>query len=164
MLAALATASKKGKGNNWFSLIDKVCRDTTLAAAWQQVKSRRGAGGLDGMSITRFDAQAPRYLGELAEQLRSGTYRAQPVRRVEIPKAGGGKRALGIPVIKDRVVQTALKRVIEPIFERCFKAHSYGFRPGKGCKDALREVQSRLRQGCTHVVDADFKSFLDRSA
>lgn len=161
MLAALATASKEGKRFKWFSLIDKVWRDTTLQRAWQQVRTRRGAAGIDGISIARFEAQAPKYLGELAEQLKTGSYRPEPVRRVEIPKAGGGSRPLGIPAVKDRVVQTALKSVIEPIFESCFCASSYGFRPGRGCKDALREVDGWLREGYTHVVDADFKSFFD---
>jgi RNA-directed DNA polymerase len=161
MLAALATASKEGERFKWFSLIDKVWRDTTLRAAWQRVRARRGAAGIDGISIARFDAQAPRYLGELAEQLKTGNYRPEPVRRLEIPKAGGGRRPLGIPTVKDRAVQAALKSVIEPIFESCFCASSYGFRPGRGCKDALREVDGLLRQGYTHVVDADFKSFFD---
>jgi len=161
MLAALATASKEGKGRKWHSLIDKVWRDATLQKAWQQVRKRRGAAGIDGISIARFERQAPKYLGELAEQLKTGNYRPEPVRRVEIPKAGGGSRPLGIPAVKDRVVQTALKSVIEPIFESYFRASSYGFRPGRGCKDALREVDGWLRQGYTHVVDADFKSFFD---
>ena len=161
MLAALATASKQGKQSKWFSLIDKVWRETTLQAAWQQVKSRRGAGGIDGISIARFEAQAQKYLGEIAEQLKTGQYRAEAVRRVDIPKTGGGSRPLGIPTVKDRVVQAALKRVIEPIFESQFCVTSYGFRPGRGCKDALRAVQGWLRQGYTHVVDADLKSYFD---
>jgi RNA-directed DNA polymerase len=161
MLAALATASKEGKEAKWFSLIDKVWRDTTLQAAWQQVKSRRGAAGIDKVSIARFEANAPKYLGEVVEQLKSGQYRAQAVRRVEIPKAGGGSRPLGIPTVKDRVVQAAVKRVIEPIFESRFCDTSYGFRPGRGCKDALRAVDGWLKQGYTHVVDADLKSYFD---
>ena len=161
MLAALATASKEGKESKWFSLIDKVWRDATLQAAWQQVKSRRGAGGIDGVSIARFEAQAPKYLGELAEQLKTGQYRVQAVRRVEISKTGGGLRPLGIPTVRDRVVQAAVKRVIEPIFESRFCETSYGFRPGRSCKDALRAVNGWLRQGYTHVVDADLKSYFD---
>lgn len=164
MLAALVTASSKGKESKqgkWFSLIDKVWRDSTLQAAWQQVKRKRGAGGIDGISVARFEAQAPKYLSELAEQLKTGTYRAQAVRRVEIPKADGTSRPLGIPTVKDRVVQAALKRVIEPIFESQFCNTSYGFRPGKGCKDALRAVDGWLKQGYTHVVDADLKSYFD---
>jgi RNA-directed DNA polymerase len=161
MLAALATASKESKSNKWFSLIDKVYRDTTLNSAWQQVRARRGAAGIDGISIARFEAQAPKYLSELAEQLKTGRYRAEAVRRVEIAKTGGGSRPLGIPTIKDRVVQAAVKRVIEPIFENQFCRASYGFRPGRGCKDALRDVDNLLRQGYTHVVDADLKSYFD---
>lgn len=126
MLAALETASEKGKQAKWFSLIDKVWRDSTLQAAWQQVKSRRGAAGVDGISIARFEAQAAKYLGEVAEHLKTGQYRAQAVRRVDIPKAGGGSRPLGIPTVKDRVVQAAVKRVIEPIFESRFCQTSYG--------------------------------------
>lgn len=161
MLAALATASKEGKSPRWHSLIDKVWREATLRKAWQQVRKRRGSAGIDGVSIARFEAQAPRYLGELAEQLKNGSYRPEPVRRVDIPKTGGGSRPLGIPAVKDRVVQTALKSVIEPVFESGFDPSSYGFRPGRGCKDALREVDGWLRAGYTHVVDADFKSFFD---
>lgn len=161
MLAALATASKQGKESKWFSLIDKVWRDSTLCSAWKQVRARRGAAGIDGISIARFEAQAPKYLGELAEQLKAGQYRAEAVRRVEIPKAGGGNRPLGIPTVKDRVVQAAVKRVIEPIFESRFCDTSYGFRPGRSCKDALRAVDGWLKQGYTHVVDADLKSYFD---
>lgn len=161
MLAALVTASKEGKESKWFSLIDKVWRDSTLHAAWQQVRAKRGAAGIDRVSIARFEAQAPKYLSELAEQLKTGQYRAQAVRRVEIPKTGGGSRPLGIPTVKDRVVQAAVKRVIEPIFESRFCDTSYGFRPGRGCKDALRAVNGWLSQGYTHVVDADLRSYFD---
>jgi RNA-directed DNA polymerase len=91
MLAALVTASKKEKDSKWFSLIDKVWRETTLRAAWQQVKARQGAAGIDGISIKRFEAQSERYLSEIAGQLRTGQYRAEPVRRVEISKTGGGR-------------------------------------------------------------------------
>ena len=161
MLAALENGVQGGK---WFSLIDKVYRPQTLVAAWEQVQANGGAAGLDGQSVGRFAAQAERYLGELAEDLRTGRYQAAPVRRVEIAKADGKTRPLGIPTVKDRIVQAAVKRVIEPIFEREFLSTSYGFRPGRGCKDALREVDRLLRGGYTHVVDADLKSYLDRSS
>jgi RNA-directed DNA polymerase len=161
MLAALVTASMQGKESKWFSLIDKVWRDSTLQSAWQQVRASKGAAGIDRISIARFEAHAPKYLGEIAEQLKAGRYRAEAVRRVEIPKAGGGNRPLGIPTVKDRVVQAAVKRVVEPIFESRFCDMSYGFRPGRSCKDALRAVQGWLRQGYTHVVDADLKSYFD---
>jgi RNA-directed DNA polymerase len=158
MLAALENGVKGGK---WFSLIDKVYRAETLRAAWQKVKANAGAAGVDGQSVERFAARAEMYLEELGTALKRGTYRPQPVRRVEIPKGGGKFRPLGIPVVKDRVVQTALKFVLEPIFEREFLKMSYGFRPGLGCKDALREVQGLLKEGYTFVVDADLKSYFD---
>lgn len=158
MLAALGNGVRGGK---WFSLIDKVYRPQTLAAAWREVEANRGAAGVDGQSCERFAAQAERYLGELAEELERGSYRAQAVRRVEIPKGGGKSRPLGIPTVKDRIVQGALKRVLEPIFEQEFLPMSYGFRPGRGCKDALREVDGLLGEGYTHVVDADLESYFD---
>lgn len=158
MLAALGNGVK---GNKWFSLIDKVYRPSTLQLAWEQVKANKGAAGIDKQSIEGFAANEQVYLNELAKNLEQGTYRPQAVRRVEIPKAGGKTRPLGIPTVKDRIVQTAVKRVIEPIFEKEFLPMSYGFRPGKGCKDALREVDECLREGYTHVVDADLKGYFD---
>lgn len=158
MLAALGNGVKGGK---WFSLIDKVYRPETLQAAWQQVKGNKGAAGIDRQSIEAFDAKAEGYLSELGEALRKGTYQAQPVRRVEIDKGGGKMRPLGIPTVKDRIVQTVVKRVIEPIFENEFLSMSYGFRPGRGCKDALREVDGLLKEGYTHVVDADLAKYFD---
>jgi len=158
MLAALGNGVK---GNKWFSLIDKVYRPSTLQLAWEQVKANKGAAGIDKQSIENFAANEQVYLNELAQDLEQGTYRPQAVRRVEIPKAGGKTRPLGIPTVKDRIVQTAVKRVIEPIFEKEFLPTSYGFRPGKGCKDALREVDGHLKAGYTHVVDADLKGYFD---
>jgi RNA-directed DNA polymerase len=158
MLAALGNGVKGGK---WFSLIDKVYRAETLKEAWQKVAANGGAAGVDGQSVKRFAAQAERYLKELSVALERGTYRAMPVRRVEISKGGGKHRPLGIPVVKDRIVQTALKFVLEPIFEREFLGMSYGFRPGRGCKDALREVEGWLKEGYTFVVDADLRSYFD---
>jgi RNA-directed DNA polymerase len=158
MLAALENGVKGGK---WFSLIDKVYRAETLKAAWQKVEANGGAAGVDGQSVERFAARAEMYLEELSTALKRGTYRPQPVRRVEIPKGGGKFRPLGIPVVKDRIVQTALKLVVEPIFEREFLKMSYGFRPGLGCKDALREVERLLKEGYIFVVDADLTSYFD---
>jgi RNA-directed DNA polymerase len=158
MLAALGNGVK---GNKWFSLIDKVYRPSTLQAAWEQVRSNRGAAGIDRQSIESFAANAQRYLNELAKDLEEGRYQPQAVRRVEIPKTGGKTRPLGIPTVKDRIVQTAVKRVIEPIFEKQFLPTSHGFRPGRSCKDALREVDEYLKEGYTHVVDADLKSYFD---
>lgn len=159
----MLTALDNGvKGDKWFSLIDKVYRRSTLEAAWQQVRANAGAAGVDGQSIARFEAGAETYLAELAGALEHDRYRAQAVRRVEIDKPGGGKRPLGIPTVKDRIVQTAVKRVIEPIFEKAFCPTSYGFRPGRGAKDALREVDALIQAGYTHVVDADLEQFFDR--
>ena len=158
MLAALENGVKGGK---WFSLIDKVYRVETLKAAWQKVAANGGAAGVDGQSVKRFAARAEMYLKELSIALERGTYRPMAVRRVEIPKEKGKMRPLGIPAVKDRIVQTALKFVLEPIFEREFLKMSYGFRPGLGCKDALREVDRLLREGYTFVVDADLRSYFD---
>jgi RNA-directed DNA polymerase len=158
MLAALENGVKGGK---WFSLIDKVYRKQTLKAAWRKVKDNAGAAGVDGQSVERFEARAEGYLEELERALRTGEYRPQPIRRVEIPKGGGKMRPLGIPVVKDRIVQTALKLVIEPIFEREFEDCSYGFRPHRGCKEALREVDELIKEGYTCVVDADLDSYFD---
>ena len=158
MVSALGNGVKGGK---WFSMVDKAVRPTTLEAAWRKVERNKGAAGVDGQGIERFAAGAERYLTELHENLKNGSYRPSPVKRVEIPKGGGQTRPLGIPTIKDRIVQTALKMTIEPIFEVQFRPGSYGFRPGRGCKDALREVDRLLKEGFTHVVDADLKSYFD---
>jgi RNA-directed DNA polymerase len=158
MLTALANGVRGGK---WFSLIDKVCRRQTLEAAWAAVQAGNGAAGVDAISCERFAAHADRYLEELRDELETGRYRPQAVRRVDIPKGGGKTRPLGIPTVKDRIVQNAVKRVIEPIFEREFVPGSYGFRPGLGCKDALREVDRLLKAGYTHVVDADLARYFD---
>lgn len=158
MLAALENGVKGGR---WYSLFDKVSRASTLGNAWSAVRANRGASGVDGVSVERFDANADKYLEELHGQLASGAFRPLPVRRAWIPKAGGGSRPLGIPAVKDRVAQAALKLVLEPIFEKEFLPGSYGFRPGRGAKDALREVDRSLKEGFTHVVDADLKSYFD---
>ncbi len=158
MVSALGNGVKGGK---WFSLVDKVIRPTTLEAAWRKVARNKGAAGVDGQSIERFATQAERYLAELHLGLRDASYRPQPVKRVEIPKADGRTRPLGIPTVKDRIVQTALKMAIEPIFEVEFRPGSYGFRPGRSCKDALREVDRLLKEGFAYVVDADLKGYFD---
>jgi RNA-directed DNA polymerase len=149
------------KGGRWFSLIDKVCAPATLALAWTKVRSKGGAAGVDGQSLERFAARSEEYLAELARALRDGSYHSQPVRRVDIPKGDGGLRPLGIPAVKDRIVQAAMKLVIEPIFEVEFLETSYGFRPGRGCHDALREVDRLIKAGFTHVVDADLAGYFD---
>jgi RNA-directed DNA polymerase len=158
MLSALGNGVKGGK---WYSLIDKVYASDTLELAWARVDANKGAAGVDGQSVGRFAAKADVYLTELATALREGSYRPQAVKRVEIPKGDGRMRPLGIPTVKDRIVQQAVRLVIEPIFESGFCDGSYGFRPGRGCHDALREVDRLLKEGYTHVVDADLQSYFD---
>ena len=149
------------KGGRWYSLMDKVWAPATLTVAWAKVRANKGAAGVDGVSIERFAARSEVYLAELATALRDGSYRPQPVKRVEIPKGDGRFRPLGIPAVKDRIVQTAAKLVIEPIFEAAFHPSSYGFRPGRGCRDALREVDGLIKEGYSFVVDADLESYFD---
>jgi RNA-directed DNA polymerase len=159
MLAALETGVKGGK---WFSLIDKVHSVSALRASFQNVKANRGAAGVDHETIARFEARLEENLAWLSARLRAGTYRPQAVRRVWIDKPGGrDRRPLGIPTVRDRVVQGALRAALEPIFERTFAPHSYGFRPQRGAKDALRRVNALLGAGYTWVVDADLRSYFD---
>src|SRR4029077_1546430 len=157
MLAALQTGVQGGK---WHSLIDKVSRLETLGLGGSQVERNAGAAGVDRMSVERFAQGRDCYLAELVGALRDGSYRPQPVRGGYKPK-GKWQRPLGIPAVKDRVVQAALKLVIEPIFEHEFQPRSFGFRPGLGCKDALREVDRHLKAGHFWVVDADLQSYFD---
>lgn len=158
MLEALEQGVRGGK---WHSLIDKVYRKESLRAAWEHVRERGGCAGIDKMSIERFAKRADKRIERLSEQLREGRYEAWPVKRVWIPKGGGQLRPLGVPTIIDRVVQTSLRNTIEPIFERKFDDSSYGFRPGRGCKDALREVVRRLKAGQRWVVDVDIEQCFD---
>jgi RNA-directed DNA polymerase len=156
-------ALEKGvKGGVWFSLIDKVHRPQVLLKAWSQVKGKGRAVGSDHQSLKQFEEQLEINLDKLEEELRTGSYRPRPIRRVHIDKPGSkAKRPLGIPAVRDKVVQTALKMVIEPIFEREFMETSFGFRPGRGCKDALRRVEQLLKAGYTWVVDADLRSYFE---
>lgn len=159
MLAAL---EKGEKGSKWFSLIDKVYAERTLERAWAKVSANAGASGVDGISVEYFGKDSQKRLLAVKEQLERNTYEPKPVKRVMIPKLGSAEwRPLGIPAVRDRVVQTALRMVIEPIFEKEFAPHSYGFRPGRGCKDALRQVEGLLKSGHLHVVDADLKGYFD---
>jgi RNA-directed DNA polymerase len=158
MLSALENGVQGGK---WYSLIDKVHAPATLELAWEKVQANKGAAGVDGQSVERFAATADDYLSELATALREGKYRPQAVKRVEIPKGEGRTRPLGIPTVKDRVAQQAVRLVIEPIFESGFCDGSYGFRPQRGCREALREVDRLLKEGYSHVVDADLQTYFD---
>ena len=159
MLAALEQGVK---GEKWFRLIDKVFAERNLWAAFQQVAKKKGAAGVDHQTTQDFEQRIPEAIWELSDTLKNGTFVPQAIRRVHIPKPGTNeKRPLGIPTVRDRVVQAAIVNVIQPIFERDFAEHSYGFRPGRGCKDALRRVAELLRQGHVYVVDADLKGYFD---
>ncbi len=159
----MLTALEKGvKGGKWFSLIDKVYALPNLRAAFAKVKRNRGAAGVDHQTIEMYEQRLEENLEKLSQSLKDGEYRPGAVRREWIPKPGSReKRPLGIPTVRDRVVQAALLSVLEPIFERDFATQSYGFRPNRGCKDALRRVEELLSSGHTWVVDADLKSYFD---
>ena len=159
----MLTALEEGvKGGTWYSLIDKVSSLRNLRSAFTQVKRNRGGSGVDRVTIRMFEADLEENLKRLAESLKEGRYRPQAIRRVWIEKLGSQeKRPLGIPTVRDRVVQTALLHVLEPIFERDFAAQSYGFRPQRSAKDALRRVAELLKAGYVHVVDADLQSYYD---
>lgn len=159
MLQALEDGVKGGK---WFSLIDKVWKQDNLSQAWMRAWVNRGSAGVDGQSIRQFTANLSQEINKLHQELRQGRYVPLPVRRCWIAKPGSReKRPLGIPAVRDRIVQGAIRNVMEPILEREFAEHSYGFRPGRGCKDALGRVQHLLEQGQSWVVDVDLKSYFD---
>jgi RNA-directed DNA polymerase len=143
------------------SLIDKVYSQKNLELAWEKVRKNKGAAGVDGISIARFEERREYYLDTLHRKLREGTYRPKPVRRVEIPKPAGGIRKLGIPAIFDRVCQQALVQRMEPIFEPNFADCSFGYRPGRSPHMAMRKVWQALMAGYEWVVDADLRQFFD---
>jgi RNA-directed DNA polymerase len=159
----MLTALEEGvKGGVWFSLIDKVFKERNLLASFSKVMANDGAPGVDYVTVEEFDKHRDANIGRLTAALRSGTYQPQAIRRTYIPKPGSKEqRPLGIPTVRDRVVQGAVRHVIEPIFEKEFAAHSYGFRPGIGCKDALRRVDHLMKDGYVYIVDADLKSYFD---
>jgi len=158
----LYLAAKLNRKRKFHALYDKVFREDILQEAWKRVKNNGGAEGIDGISIQAVEEYGTeKFLEEIQQQLICGEYRPQPVRRVEIPKPDGSKRPLGIPTIKDRIVQTATKIVIEPIFEANFKDNSYGFRPKKRAHQALEEVRKACNQDGWWVVDADIKEYFD---
>jgi len=159
----MLTALEEGvEGGKWFRLFDKVFSERNLLASFQKVARKKGAAGVDHVTTQDFERRLPGAIQELSTMLKEGTYVPQAIRRVHIPKPGTNEtRPLGIPTVRDRVVQAAVVNVIEPIFERDFAEHSDGFLPGRGCKDALRRVDSLLAQGYVHVVDADLKGYFD---
>jgi len=159
----MLTALEQGViGGKWFSLMDKVYALPNLRQAFARVKANDGAPGVDQVTVKEFERHLEANLEELARSLKDGSYRPQAIRREWIDKRGSKeKRPLGIPTVRDRVVQAALRAVLEPIFERDFAAQSYGFRPNRSCKDALRRVDTLLKAGYNWVVDADLKSYWD---
>jgi RNA-directed DNA polymerase len=159
----MLTALEEGvKGGKWFRLIDKVFAERNLLASYGKVAANQGAPGVDHVTVEAFGDDLEANVAKLAAALAGGTYQPQAIRRVYIPKPGSTEqRPLGIPTVRDRVVQAAVRHVVEPIFEKEFAEHSYGFRPGRGCKDALRQVDALLKAGYVYVVDADLKCYFD---
>jgi RNA-directed DNA polymerase len=159
----MLTALDEGvKGGKWFRLIDKVFAERNLRASHGKVAANGGAPGVDHVTVEAFGDHLDANVANLETVLRDGSYQPQAIRRTYIPKPGSNEqRPLGIPTVRDRVVQGAVRHVVEPIFEKEFAAHSYGFRPQRGCKDALRRVDELLKRGYVYVVDADLKSYFD---
>jgi RNA-directed DNA polymerase len=156
--------AKQEPGFRFYALYDRIYRLDVLEAAWRIARSRKGAAGVDGITFEAIEG-SPRgvegFLAGLHESLKAKTYRPSPVRRTYIPKANGGRRSLGIPVIRDRVVETAALLIMEPIFEADFLDCSFGFRPERSAHDALDEISRNLNEGRTSVYDADLKSYFD---
>ena len=146
----------------FYTLYDKIYRMDVLLEAYRRAKANRGSPGVDGQTFEQIEeAGEERWLGKLREELVQEAYRPEPVKRVMIPKAGGGERPLGIPTIKDRVAQTAAKLILEPIFEADFREEAYGYRPERGAHDAVKAVHEELRRGHTQVLDADLSKYFD---
>jgi len=145
----------------YYSLIDKVYRFENLLNAWMEVKKNKGSGGMDGITIEIFDLHANQNLLEIQRLLKENRYKPDPVLRTYIEKDNGKMRPLGIPTIRDRVVQQAVRRIIEPIFEKDFYPHSYGFRKGYSAHQALETVRQAKRAGYEYVLDLDIQSFFD---
>src|SRR4051812_41901695 len=157
---ALWTAAKQSEGRRFHALYDRICRGDVLWEAWERVRENRGAAGVDRITLAAVeDYGVDRMLRELRHDLRAGTYRPAPARRVEIPKPRGGKRPLGIPTVRDRVAQQAAKIVLEPIFEADFLSCSYGFRPKRSATAAMERLRTGFIEGHTFVVEFDIANF-----
>jgi group II intron reverse transcriptase/maturase len=158
----LYRAAKSNGARKFYSLYDKVCRPDVLWQAWEEVKANRGAPGVDGLSIEAVVASGEMaFVAELGRQLKERTYRPMPVRRVLIPKPKGGQRALGIPSLADRVVQTAARVVLEPIFEADFRDCSYGYRPRRGARECSVAIRESLYQRVHSVIEVDVEAYFD---
>lgn len=154
--------AKQEKSFKFYMLYDKICSLRFLRVAYKRVKANGGAPGVDNVDFARIEEYGlDRYLDELHKELTEKSYRPQPVLRVYIPKANGKERPLGIPVIKDRIVQMSCKLVLEPIFEADFSDSSYGFRPKRSAKDAMKRIKEHLKGGKTEVLDADLSAYFD---
>jgi RNA-directed DNA polymerase len=154
-------AKQDGK-YQFYVLYDKMFLPYMLREAWKQVKRQNGSPGIDGMSIQQIEQQGvDAYLSELSEDLRRQTYRPKAVKRVMIPKANGGERPLGIPTVRDRIAQTVCKMILDPIYEADFAESSYGFRPGRGARDAIKAIKGHLQEGKVEVLDADLSKYFD---
>ena len=163
----LYTAAKAEPARRFHQLYDKMYREDILVHAYSSVRATKGARtpGVDGETFAEIEEQGTmRWLAGLLKELRNKTYRPQPVRRVMIPKKGGGQRPLGIPTVRDRVAQTAAKLVVEPIFEADFADCAYGYRPKRSAQNAVQSVHQAIREGYTDVVDADLSKYLDPSS
>jgi len=158
--------AKQEPNYRFYLLYDKIYREDILTHAYRVARAKQGAPGVDGQSFAGIERGVGEeaWLSSLRKELREKTYRPQPVRRVMIPKHGGGERPLGIPTIRDRVVQTAAKLVLEPIFEADLEPCAYGYRPGRSAQEAIRKVHEHLWQGYTDVVDADLSKYLDTAS
>jgi len=160
---ALYRAAKASAARRFHTLFDKMYREDILRRAWREVKGNAGAAGVDGQTISDIEQRGvDQFLATLAADLQEGKYRPRPVRRVLIPKADGGERPLGIPTVRDRVVQAAAKVVLEPIFEADFRDCSYGFRPRRSAHQAMGVIRSAVNAGANWVVDADIAAFFDQ--
>ena len=162
----LYAKAKQEPAYRFYALYDKLVREDILSHAWRLVRANRGSAVIDGISFEAIEngIGVETLLRELARDLKDKTYRAQPVRRVMIPKADGSQRPLGIPTLRDRVAQMAVKLIIEPIFEADFCEHSYGFRPKKSAHDAVDDIANALWAGYTQVIDADLSKYLDAAS